>query len=437
MVIEKNEVVIEKSEVVTQNSQAHYRQITTPFITFRMNGYPRRSRVQRGRAGATTLARLEPGPVAPLVAPPELSVLREVFPNKTPYYLLQTIKDHPGEPVDDLIAILVADEATSSSASASASPGTSPGANGTSTDFPLDVYKLWEVLPDWPLQRLHQEYIKTNDFTTTLLRLSDENHIKFVKELAGMCRQPEGVAEEYLERNGGDFVRAMIELVQSASAASASTGATTSSSARTQNPYESVSSEFTEKLKTCMSEEKAREAMEMILEGGYQQFTFGPGGASGASSSTSYSAAVRIKKAPVIKKSQMFTTIGRHALGPGPGPGPGPRQAGLGPQGPRPGPGPSGLDLHGLLVPQAMSQTSSALSDWWKTEQTARIQDGRLHQYGATARFVDPLKVVTGRGLHSEGGVSKIKKGVRGYLERNGYLYEEESWGYVVHGRRS
>ena len=94
------------------------------------------------------------------------------------------------------------------------------------------------------------------------------------------------------------------------------------------------------------------------------------------------------------------------------------------------------IDLHGMQVNEAMEKTRKITRDWWQSEQNYRVDEGKLHNYGSTAQFMESLQVVTGRGIHSEGGVSRIKPKVRKFLTENNYTFEEETWGFIILGER-
>ncbi|CAK7895295.1 hypothetical protein CAAN1_02S07602 [[Candida] anglica] len=95
------------------------------------------------------------------------------------------------------------------------------------------------------------------------------------------------------------------------------------------------------------------------------------------------------------------------------------------------------LDLHNYLVPEATALVRQALDEWWGQEQEKRILDGRFDKFGSDASFVDPLTIVTGRGIHSQGGVAKIRPSVYKILIQNGYIFEESASLYVVTGKKS
>lgn len=95
----------------------------------------------------------------------------------------------------------------------------------------------------------------------------------------------------------------------------------------------------------------------------------------------------------------------------------------------------SKIDLHGLTVAQAISVTKNAVSDWWLAELAARVEHGLIDKHGTKVSFVEPLCIITGRGLHSSGG-PKIRHSVIKMLNQNGYVYEEEVGQLYVMGRR-
>lgn len=94
------------------------------------------------------------------------------------------------------------------------------------------------------------------------------------------------------------------------------------------------------------------------------------------------------------------------------------------------------LDLHNLTVPTALEATGEALRDWWKDELDQRLVDGNLTKFGSRVQFVSPLNLVTGRGIHSQGGKAKIRIAVKNYLTRNNYVFEEYSGRFEIEGKR-
>lgn len=94
------------------------------------------------------------------------------------------------------------------------------------------------------------------------------------------------------------------------------------------------------------------------------------------------------------------------------------------------------LDLHGFHVKNARDTTAKALRDWWQDELKAREASGRA-AHGAKAREVEPFIVVTGKGLHSEGGVSKIRASIKKWMKNSEFYALEEEARFVVIGLKS
>ncbi|KAM9908482.1 hypothetical protein OXX79_000330 [Metschnikowia pulcherrima] len=96
----------------------------------------------------------------------------------------------------------------------------------------------------------------------------------------------------------------------------------------------------------------------------------------------------------------------------------------------------SRLDLHGYTVAQATAATKEAVSAWWAEEKESRTIEGHMERYGSRAEFVDPLQIITGRGIHSAGGSPRIRQSVIRLLNSEGYLFNEEVGRVDVFGRR-
>lgn len=79
------------------------------------------------------------------------------------------------------------------------------------------------------------------------------------------------------------------------------------------------------------------------------------------------------------------------------------------------------MDFHGVSTKVALEACVAKLEDWWTREQYRRIT---------------PLKLITGAGRHSEGGVPKIKNAIRKILKDNGWKYEEDGSFFLVKGVR-
>ena len=94
------------------------------------------------------------------------------------------------------------------------------------------------------------------------------------------------------------------------------------------------------------------------------------------------------------------------------------------------------LDLHGLLVPSALEATREVLNAWWAYEKEQRYINGQLSKYGVSTVFAGPLRVITGRGIHSKNGVSQVKIQVRKLLDLERYAYHDDGGSYAVYGKR-
>lgn len=93
------------------------------------------------------------------------------------------------------------------------------------------------------------------------------------------------------------------------------------------------------------------------------------------------------------------------------------------------------IDLHGYLVKDAVELAEKTVDDWWNAELYYRETEGYIEKYGYKCQFVEPLDVVTGRGIHSAGG-PKIRGAVMKMLTRKGYQYEEVCGRLLVLGRK-
>lgn len=94
------------------------------------------------------------------------------------------------------------------------------------------------------------------------------------------------------------------------------------------------------------------------------------------------------------------------------------------------------LDFHGFVPNDAIQVLRSCLHKWWSQEKREREMNSQNLSIGK-AMNVAPLEIVTGRGIHSAGGVSVLKIKVRKFLNDNHYLYWEEPAYFVVQGRKS
>lgn len=75
------------------------------------------------------------------------------------------------------------------------------------------------------------------------------------------------------------------------------------------------------------------------------------------------------------------------------------------------------------------------LNVWWTKELALREMNGqRLNQIKAIN--LAPFKIITGRGLHSVGGVSKVRIKVKKFLDTCLYSYTEEASYFIVEGKK-
>lgn len=81
------------------------------------------------------------------------------------------------------------------------------------------------------------------------------------------------------------------------------------------------------------------------------------------------------------------------------------------------------IDLHRFIVPNAKITTEKVLKDWWAEEIKAREQRGIL-KAGSSVKYIEPLDIITGRGLHNA-GYSKVKAAIGQLLKKENYVYEE------------
>ncbi|AAS50786.2 ABR016Cp [Eremothecium gossypii ATCC 10895] len=93
------------------------------------------------------------------------------------------------------------------------------------------------------------------------------------------------------------------------------------------------------------------------------------------------------------------------------------------------------IDLHGFLVDDAEALSEYVLASWWQRERELReLHCQRMSQ--SLALNMPPLTVVTGRGLHSVGGVSRVRVRIQRLLDKQHYVYDEEPSYFIVKGRR-
>ncbi|CCH62694.1 hypothetical protein TBLA_0I00290 [Henningerozyma blattae CBS 6284] len=92
------------------------------------------------------------------------------------------------------------------------------------------------------------------------------------------------------------------------------------------------------------------------------------------------------------------------------------------------------IDFHGFLPNQVKNILQSSLPKWWDEEMLER----ELHsdKSGSLVKYVSPITIITGRGLHSVGGISKVRIQVQKFLEQNHYVYEEQPSLFIVQGKK-
>lgn len=94
------------------------------------------------------------------------------------------------------------------------------------------------------------------------------------------------------------------------------------------------------------------------------------------------------------------------------------------------------LDLHGFTVSDATKMVKDAVTTWWAEEKEGRACEGHVDRYGSRAEFVEPLQIITGRGIHSAGGAPKIRLAVVRLLSHEGYLIDENVGSVAVYGKK-
>lgn len=97
------------------------------------------------------------------------------------------------------------------------------------------------------------------------------------------------------------------------------------------------------------------------------------------------------------------------------------------------------VDLHGETVAGALMTISNSVRNWWHRElylrgnKAVNIQDAK----SLKALYTGPLKIITGKGLHSKNGISIIRIQCRNYLRINFYTFEEHDGYFTVSGRQA
>lgn len=411
----------------------------------------------------------------------KIKQLQELFPHKSESNLVHIVKSHRMKSIELLVEQLVIEDTTG---------------NQCTQELPLEVYKLYEILPYLSLEEIQQEYVSNDkNFELTVLKLSqseDKSDTNNATKLARLCHQSEQVAAEYLESSDGDYTKALINLVlhevnlqkpeDTISPKTFSRVQRHKAKPNTKPSYvfrqsnrevvelnqlyedsdemKLISKEFLQKLLISVKGDlnKLIEITGLIFECQYQNLTFEEMWNLN-DDKMKYSEVVSTSKKPLNQVRLTNTTKNVKRVLPFISTSKGSRASsqsfspitGQGPISSNPiSSNPTSskaqviqnyhstgrLDLHQLLVDEAMSISKQIINEWWQSEHVMRVNEGKLHKYGNLVMFVDPLQVVTGRGLHSSGGKPKIKLRVGKFLKENLYVYEEETWGYIISGKR-
>ncbi|KAL6947152.1 hypothetical protein ACO0QE_002024 [Hanseniaspora vineae] len=92
-------------------------------------------------------------------------------------------------------------------------------------------------------------------------------------------------------------------------------------------------------------------------------------------------------------------------------------------------------DFHGFRPEEATRVSSILLSTWWNEEVLGREMNNVKKEHSKVF-CVSPYVIVTGRGIHSVGGVSKVRKAVKKLLDNQNYVYNEEASYFEVIGKK-
>lgn len=93
------------------------------------------------------------------------------------------------------------------------------------------------------------------------------------------------------------------------------------------------------------------------------------------------------------------------------------------------------LDFHLFLPEDAELITSRCLDIWWKEEINQRELNAKRLTISKVVQL-QPIKIITGRGLHSVGGIPKVRQRIKRFLTNKNFVFEEESSYFVVMGKR-
>lgn len=92
------------------------------------------------------------------------------------------------------------------------------------------------------------------------------------------------------------------------------------------------------------------------------------------------------------------------------------------------------LDFHGFLPQEAVRIADICLTQWWAEELSNReLNAGKLNM--KKSQYMSPVTLITGRGIHSAGGFSKVRIAIVKYLQNNYYIFEEFPSYFIVNGK--
>mgnify|MGYP003362060976 FL=1 len=94
------------------------------------------------------------------------------------------------------------------------------------------------------------------------------------------------------------------------------------------------------------------------------------------------------------------------------------------------------LDFHGLLPQQAANILKKALTIWWNEEIHKReFNCKRMNLVNVCC--IQPLIIITGRGIHSAGGISKVRIQVKKALASSPFVYDEGASFFTIYGKKT
>lgn len=372
----------------------------------------------------------------------KIKQILDIFPTKSSSEIITIINQHPDSSVDALIEFIFDSESKPS-------------------EYPLEVYKLFEIMPDLSLEHINNQYqLHHQNFDSTLNSLvgmdkPSEHHDYNVQELWTHLEQvtckDDSIPKKYLQDNEGDYIRALIQLVSN------EVKADDPQTSRVQRRRAKVNIDqiyksdprwsqldfgFCKKLMTVLGDvDQVLQYVNMIVDFGYQELTFhkqitGPILAERHVTNPKKISSIKLTGAAkqVLKEPEGWQEVKRD------------RPKAVEPFQTHSFPLSSHtsvnqylqsgkLDLHGLTADAAVSLVARVTTEWWNQELEGRLSEGK-RTYTKKAEIMEPLRVVTGRGIHSREGYSKIKVQVGKYLNARGFVFEEDPGSYTVIGKR-